>query len=98
MELEIQQLRSNIQVMKHMGAEEDAALKKKINEMDEELKEKIEEMEDLEALNQTLIVKERETNDELQHARKELITVCFLMYLYRLTSIQGNNRDKAIAH
>lgn len=84
MELEIQQLTSNIQVMKHMGAEEDAALKKKMNEMDEELKEKIEEMEDLEALNQTLIVKERETNDELQHARKELIT--------RLNEISSGNR------
>ncbi|XP_020252533.1 factor of DNA methylation 1-like isoform X2 [Asparagus officinalis] len=73
MELEIQQLRSNIQVMKHMGDEEDAALKKKVNEMDEELKDKVEEMEALEDLNQTLVVKERRANDELQEARKELI-------------------------
>ena len=75
MELEIQQLRSNIQVMKHMGHEEDAALKKKMNEMDEELKDKVEEMEALEDLNHSLVAKERETTDELVEARKELITV-----------------------
>lgn len=38
------------------------------------MKEKMEEIEDLEALNQTLIVKEKESNDELQEARKELIS------------------------
>jgi len=32
-------------------------------------------MEDLEALNQTLVVKERMTNDEIQDAKNELITV-----------------------
>ncbi|ONK79151.1 uncharacterized protein A4U43_C01F3450 [Asparagus officinalis] len=73
MELEIQQLRSNTQVMKQMGDEEDAALKRKVNEMDEELKDKVEEMEALEGLNQTVVVKERRANDELQEARKELI-------------------------
>lgn len=74
MELEIQQLRSNIQVMKHMGDEGDASLKTTMKKMDDELKDKVEEMEALEDLNQTLIVKERKTNDELQDARKELIT------------------------
>ena len=34
------------------------------------------ELEDLEALQQALVVKERKTNDELQDARKELIRVC----------------------
>ncbi|KAG6485938.1 hypothetical protein ZIOFF_054505 [Zingiber officinale] len=33
----------------------------------------MEEIEGLEDLNQALIVKERQSNDELQHARKELI-------------------------
>ena len=37
------------------------------------LREKEESLEDLEALNQTLIVKERKSNDELQEARRELI-------------------------
>ncbi|KAL5720678.1 hypothetical protein ACHQM5_013323 [Ranunculus cassubicifolius] len=37
------------------------------------LEEKEDELADLEALNQTLIVKERNSNDQLQDARKELI-------------------------
>lgn len=75
LELEIQQLRGQLQVMKHMGGEEDIEVKKKMEEMSEQLQEKVEEMEDLEALNQTLVVKERKSNDELQEARKELISV-----------------------
>jgi len=39
------------------------------------LREKEGELNDLEALNQTLIVRERKSNDELQDARKELINV-----------------------
>nr|CAD1826795.1 unnamed protein product [Ananas comosus var. bracteatus] len=73
LELEIQQLKGKLEVMKHMGGEEDSAVKKKIDEMSEQLKDKIEEMEDMEALNQTLVIKERKSNDELQEARKELI-------------------------
>lgn len=75
LELEIQQLKGKLEVMKHMGGEEDSAVKKKIDEMSEQLKDKIEEMEDMEALNQTLVIKERKSNDELQEARKELIMV-----------------------
>lgn len=74
LELEIQQLTGNLNVIKHMGGEEDSGLKKKMDEMGEELKDKIGEMEHLEALNQALVVKERKSNDELQDARKELIT------------------------
>ena len=58
-----------------MGGDEDSEVKKKMEEMSEQLQEKVEEMEDLEALNQTLVVKERKSNDELQEARKELISV-----------------------
>lgn len=73
LELEIQQLKGKLNVMKYMGGEDDSGVKKKMEEMSEELQEKIEEMEGLEALNQTLVVKERMSNDELQDARKELI-------------------------
>ena len=62
-------------MMKYMGGEDDSGVKKKMEEMSEELQDKIEEMEGLEALNQTLVVKERMSNDELQDARKEPITV-----------------------
>ncbi|MQM06123.1 hypothetical protein Taro_038945 [Colocasia esculenta] len=74
LELEIEQLKGKVQVMKHMGGEEDMAIKKKLEEMDEELKDKIEEMELMENMNQALLIKERKSNDELQDARKELIT------------------------
>jgi hypothetical protein len=50
-------------------------VKKRSEELTTELEERIEEMEDLEALNQTLVIKERMTNDEVQDAKKELITV-----------------------
>lgn len=73
LELEIQQLKGKMNVMKYMGGEDDSGVKKKMEEMSEELQDKIEEMDSLEALNQTLVVKERMSNDELQDARKELI-------------------------
>ncbi|KAK8955141.1 hypothetical protein KSP40_PGU007961 [Platanthera guangdongensis] len=73
LELEIQQLRGNLQVIKIMGGE-NSEVTRKIDALNEELKEKMDELEDLEAINQTLVVKERKSNDELQEARKELIT------------------------
>lgn len=73
LEMEIEELKGKLQVMKHLGDEDDAAVQEKIKEMNEELKEKMEEMDSVESLNQTLVVKERQSNDELQQARKELI-------------------------
>ncbi|CAJ2656506.1 unnamed protein product [Trifolium pratense] len=73
LEMEIVELRGKLQVMKHLGDQDDAAIKKKMEEMNAELTDKIESLEDMESMNQTLIVKERQSNDELQAARKELI-------------------------
>ncbi|KAL5698885.1 hypothetical protein ACHQM5_029864 [Ranunculus cassubicifolius] len=73
LELEIAELKGSLQVMKHMGGEDDKNIEEKMKEVDEKLTEKMEEMEGLEELNQTLMVKERKSNDELQDARKELI-------------------------
>ncbi|TVU19265.1 hypothetical protein EJB05_35404 [Eragrostis curvula] len=73
LELEIQQLQGKLEVMKHMPGEEDSESKKKMEELSKELKEKHEEMDAMESLNLTLVIKERRSNDELQHARKELI-------------------------
>jgi hypothetical protein len=78
LELEIERLRGALQVMKHMGEDGDMEAKQKMDAIAQELKEKEEESADVEALNQTLIIMERKTNDELQDARKELITVCHL--------------------
>ncbi|MCL7045741.1 hypothetical protein MKW94_002678 [Papaver nudicaule] len=55
------------------GDDADLELKKKVEDLSVDLKEKKEELEDLEALNMNLIIKERQSNDELQEARKELI-------------------------
>ncbi|PSR96009.1 Factor of DNA methylation like [Actinidia chinensis var. chinensis] len=73
LEMEIEELKGKLQVMKHLGDEDDAAVHEKIKEMNEELEEKVDEMAGLEDLNRTLIAKERQSNDELQEARKELI-------------------------
>lgn len=73
LELEIEQMKGKLEVMKHMRAEDDSTFDKKIDDLKNDLKDKIEEMDDLESLNQTLIVKERKTNGELQEARKEMI-------------------------
>lgn len=76
LKLEIERLKGALQVVRHMGEEdEDAETKQKLVEIEENLKQKKEELEYFDALNQTLIVKERKCNDELQEARKELITV-----------------------
>lgn len=75
LELEIERMKGALQVMKHMGEDEDLEVKSKMDTIRQELKEKEEELEVLEDLNQALIVKERKTNDELQEARKELISV-----------------------
>lgn len=71
--LEIESMKGNLQVMKHMSEDGDLELKKKMAEVENDLKEKLEEFEDMEELSQTLIVKERKSNEELQEARKELI-------------------------
>ena len=59
--------------MKHMGDDGDVEILEKVDTIRKQLREKEGELEDLEALNQTLIVKERKSNDELQEARKELV-------------------------
>lgn len=75
LELEIETLTGSLKVMKHMEDEDDAEILKKVDVLLSDLREKEGNLEDIEALNQALIVKERNSNDELQEARKELITV-----------------------
>jgi archaellum biogenesis ATPase FlaH len=74
LELEREQLRGNLEVRKHM-AEEDAKSKEMLDKLHEELKGKDEEMEGIDSMNQALIIQQRRTNDELEEAKKELITV-----------------------
>lgn len=73
LELEIEQLRGTLNVMKHMGDDGDVEVMQKVEAILSQLREKEGELEHLEGVNQTLIVMERKSNDELQEARKELI-------------------------
>ncbi|CAK9157446.1 unnamed protein product [Ilex paraguariensis] len=66
------ELKGKLELMKHLGIDV-AVVQQKFKEMNEELKERIEENCYLETLNQTLIVKERQSDTKLQDARKELI-------------------------
>ncbi|KAM0004881.1 hypothetical protein Hdeb2414_s0002g00046191 [Helianthus debilis subsp. tardiflorus] len=75
LEMEIVELKGKVKVIKLMADEDDAAVQGRIKKLNDELEAKVEEMGDLEDMNQTLVVKERESNDELQEARKELIKV-----------------------
>lgn len=73
LEMEIEDLKGKLEVMKHLGDEDDAAVQKKMKEMNDELESKIDDLDEMESLNKTLIMKERQSNDELQEARRELI-------------------------
>ncbi|KAH9715741.1 factor of DNA methylation 1 [Citrus sinensis] len=73
LEMEIEDLKGKLEVMKHLGDEDDAAVQKKMKEMNDELESKIDDLDEMESLNKTLIAKERQSNDELQEARRELI-------------------------
>jgi hypothetical protein len=78
LELEIEQLRGTLQVMNHIG-ETTLKEKKKIEAIKMNLQEKEEELKDAGELQQTLVVRERQTCDDLQDARKKLISVCIFL-------------------
>ncbi|KAK7261483.1 hypothetical protein RIF29_27796 [Crotalaria pallida] len=72
LELEIEQMRGALEVMKHMGEEGNAEEKKKIEALESDMRDKEEEYEVVEQLHNALVSKELITNDELQEARMEL--------------------------
>ncbi|KAL9243095.1 hypothetical protein vseg_017024 [Gypsophila vaccaria] len=73
LQLEIEELKGKLEVMRHLGDDDDAAIQRKMKEMTDDLNQKIEDMSHLESMNQTLVTKQRQSNDELQEARKVLI-------------------------
>ncbi|KAG5109780.1 hypothetical protein JHK82_039003 [Glycine max] len=73
LELEIQQLKGKLNVMAYIEDDGDAEVLNKVDALHKDLREKEQSLRDLDSLNQTLIIKERQSNDELQEARKELI-------------------------
>lgn len=82
LELEIQQLKVSLSMLKHIEEDEDEEVLKKMNALEREVSERFQELQDMEALNQTLIMKERQMNDELQEARKILINVSVFFKIY----------------
>jgi len=78
LELEIDQLKGALQVMNHI-LETDLEEKKKLEAIKMELHEKKDELEGVIDLQQALVVQERKTNDELQDARKKLVSVCIFL-------------------
>ncbi|KAM0941841.1 putative XS domain-containing protein [Dioscorea sansibarensis] len=70
LELEIEQLKGRLRVMKHLAEDEDLDLQERVDALNQKLED---EKECLENLNGALVSKERESNFELQEARKELI-------------------------
>lgn len=89
-DLEIERLNGQLNVMKHIKG--DPEVLKQVEKIQKELREKEEEKEDMESLNQTLVVQERKSNDELQDARKELIEVSMFCLL------QAFHQTKILMH
>jgi predicted FMN-binding regulatory protein PaiB len=75
LEMEIEEIKGKLQVMKHLENEDDTSVRKKMEEMNETLQEKVDDLNDMEEMNNVLIAKERSSNDELQEARKQFIAV-----------------------
>ncbi|XP_054781818.1 factor of DNA methylation 1-like isoform X2 [Prosopis cineraria] len=71
LEMEIEELEGKLKVREHLG--DDDAVQTEIKVLNDKLNQKKAKLVDMEALNQTLVVKERQSNDELQEVRKELI-------------------------
>ncbi|XP_062193007.1 factor of DNA methylation 1-like [Phragmites australis] len=70
LELEVTRLNGTLQVMKHLEGDDDGDIHAKMEKLSERLEH---EKKRLEELSGDLVTKERESNDELQQARKELI-------------------------
>uniref|UniRef100_A0A0E0FG61 Factor of DNA methylation 1-5/IDN2 domain-containing protein n=1 Tax=Oryza nivara TaxID=4536 RepID=A0A0E0FG61_ORYNI len=70
LELEVTRLNGTLQVMKHLEGDDDGDIHDKMEKLSERLEH---EKKRLEELSGELVKKERESNDELQEARKELI-------------------------
>jgi len=90
LELEIQQLKGSLNVLKHMKDDDDGVeFLKKVDSLQKDLIDKEESLEDLDELNRTLIIRERVSNDELQEARQALVNVSMFFQIY-LSSDSSN--------
>ena len=79
LELEVARLNGTLQVMKHLEGDDDGDIHEKMVKLSERLEHEKKRLEDLSG---DLVRKERESNDELQQARKELIMVLLILYVH----------------
>lgn len=68
-------------IIKHVNYKGDVEVLNEVELLHKAMREKELELGDLEAINQTLVVRERKRNDELQDARKELVKVSCITVL-----------------
>lgn len=76
LELEVEHLKRELSAMRHMEFNGGTEIVNKVETFLRDLSEKEGELAHVNKFNQDLVVRERETNDELQEARRALISVC----------------------
>ncbi|XP_074381020.1 uncharacterized protein LOC141721799 isoform X2 [Apium graveolens] len=96
LEMEIEESKGKLQVMKYLGNEDDEALQSKTKELEEQLKEKEDQWNDVKSLNQTLLIKKRQSNDELQEACKKLIKNDVRNSSLQLASMEQKKADENV--
>ena len=64
LEMEIEEIKGKLQVIKHLGDDDDKAVQKKMEDMNGELQQKVDDLNYMEYMNHVLISKERESNDK----------------------------------
>ncbi|CAH2053894.1 unnamed protein product [Thlaspi arvense] len=74
LELEVEQLKGQLSLMRHMELDGGIEIVNKVETLLRELSEKEGELSHVNKFNQELVVRERKTNDELQEARRALIS------------------------
>ncbi|XP_074314956.1 factor of DNA methylation 1-like [Silene latifolia] len=87
LELELEELKGQLDVERHFGEDINAANQRKMQEMTDELNQMIEDINHYETMNQTLFIKDRQSNDEIQGAREVLITGLLNILQCRRTDI-----------
>ncbi|CAH2064817.1 unnamed protein product, partial [Thlaspi arvense] len=75
LELEIEQLKGKLNVKKLMGSVGDDEIVEEVEKIYKDLTQREEDLAELDKFYQTVILRERRTNEELQEARKELVHI-----------------------
>lgn len=72
-EMEIEELNGQLLVMKHLEDQDDSSVKEKMKELEDKLDDKVDQLSYMEDQVNQLSTKERQSNDELEEARKLLM-------------------------